>query len=112
MSEALGYSIGEPEESFKFKYWKPFEKNYSDIKSIDGKGIVFNDDSTFYWEQFEHRERDIMAKPPYFVFRSAYIELRIYFNETGLSSKRKNAQNFHDFKTKLTAFGLRTLDLS
>ena len=112
LSEALGYSIGEPEEGFRFKYWEPFEKKYSDIKSIDGKGIVFNDKSTFYWEQFENRERDILAKPPYFVFRSEYIELRIYFNETGLFSKRKNTQNFLDFQAKLTAIGLRTRDLS
>lgn len=43
LSEALGYSIGEPEEGFRFKYWEPFEKNFQDVKSIDGKGIVFND---------------------------------------------------------------------
>ena len=112
LSEALNYSIGEPEEGFKFKYWKPFEKNYSDIKSIDAKGIVFNDYSTFYWEQFEHGERDISAKPPYFVFRSKYIELRIFFDETGLFSKRKNRQNFIDFQAKLTSVELRTRDLS
>lgn len=100
MSEALGYGIGEPEEGFQFKYWKPFEKNYSDIKSIDGKAICFNDYSTFYWEQFENRKRDISAKPPYFVFRSKYIELRIYFDETGLFSKRKNEKNFNSFQIK------------
>ena len=79
LSEALGYSIGEPEEGFNFKYWEPFVKNYPDIKSVDRKGIVFKDYSTFYWEQFENIERDISAKPPYFVFRSTYIELRIFF---------------------------------
>ena len=112
LSDALGYSIGEPEKGFKFKYWEPFEKSYSDIKNIDAKGIVFNDYSTFYWEQFEHGERDITAKPPYFVFRSKYIELRIFFDETGLFSKRKNRQNFIDFQAKLTAIEFRTLDLS
>lgn len=112
LSEALGYSIGEPEEGFSFKYWAPFEKNYQDIKSIDDKGIVFNDYSTFYWEQFENIERDISAKPPYYVFRSIYIELRISFVETGLFSKRKNRQYFLDFQAKLTAIGLRALDLS
>lgn len=89
-----------------------FEKDYSDIKSIADKGIVFNDGSTFYWEQFENRERDISATPPCFLFKSTYIELRIYFNDTGLFSKRKNTQNFIDFQTKLAALGLRTLDLS
>ena len=89
-----------------------FEKNYSDIKNIDAKGIVFNDYSAFYWEQFEHGERDILAKPPYFVFRSKHIELYIFFDETGLFSKRKNRQNFHDFQAKLAAIGLRTRDLS
>lgn len=112
LSEALGYAIGEPEEGFRFKYWEPFEKNYSDIESIDSKAIVFNDYSTFYWEQFENIERDITAKPPYFVFRSAYIELCIYFDGTGLFTKRKNEQNFCDFYTKLKAIGLKSLDLS
>lgn len=103
LSEALGYRIGEPEEGFPFKYWEPFEKNYRDIKSIDVKGIIFNDSSTFYWEQFEKIERDISAKPPYYVFRSTYIELRIYFDETGLFSKRKNRQNLLDFQAKIAA---------
>lgn len=112
LSEALGYSIGEPEEGFRFKYWEPFEKNYSNIKSVGGKGIVFNDYSTFYWEQFENIERDISAKPPYFLFRSTYIELRIVFDETGLFSKRKNRKNFFDLQAKLAALGLKTRDLS
>lgn len=112
LTEELGYSIGEPEEGFKFKYWKPFEKKYSDIKNIDNKYIVFNDYSMFDWEDFEIIERNILAKPPCFIFKSEYIELRIYFDEDRLLSKRKNEQNFHDFNAKLNALGLKTLDLS
>ncbi len=43
LTQALGYEIGEPEDGFRFKYWTPFVKEYSDIKSIDKKAIVFND---------------------------------------------------------------------
>lgn len=109
LTEALGYKIGEPENGYDFKYWNPFEKKYSDIKSIDNKKIIFNDYSIFYWNQFENRERDILAKPPYFVFKSSYIELRVVFNE---SSKRINKKNFLDFQKQLEAVGIRTLDLS
>lgn len=107
LSEALGYEIGEPQNGFQFKYWEPFEKNYSDIKSIDSKEIVFNDYSTFNWEDFENIESDISANPPYFVFKSPYIELRIYFNEAGAFSKRKNERNFHDFQSKLKSIKLK-----
>lgn len=112
LTEALGYEIGEPEDGYKFKYWQPFIKKYSEIKSIDSETIVFNDYSAFYWEQFEKRERDITATPPYFVFKSEYIELRIIFDESGLFIKKKNEKNFNDFKDRLNDVGIATLDLS
>ncbi|MBP0958332.1 MAG: hypothetical protein J5997_13340 [Oscillospiraceae bacterium] len=112
LTEALGYEIGEPEEGYSFKFWEPFEKNYSDIKSIDNRKIVFNDNSVFYWEEFEHFERDITAKPSFFLFRSRNIELRICFDATGLSAKRENKKNFINFQNKLKDIGIRTLDLS
>lgn len=112
LTEALGYDIGEPEEGYSFKYWEPFEKTYSDIKSIDSKKIVFKDNSTFYWEEFINYERDITGKPAFFLFRSTLMELWIYFNETGLFAKRENKKNFINFQNKLKDIGIRTLDLS
>ncbi len=112
LSIKLGYDIGDPQEGYKFKYWTPFKKKYSDIKTIDNKKIVFNDYSTFYWEDFNKRERDVSAKRPYFAFKSPLIELYIYFDNTCLFSKRKQRQEFHDFQSKLKDFGIRTLDLS
>lgn len=112
LTEALGYDIGEPEEGYKFKYWQPFEKKYSDIKSLDDKKIVFNDYSVFYWKQFEKVERDILAKPSFFLFSSSCIELRIYFDVTGLFAQRINNSNFIRFQNKLKEIGVRTLDLS
>lgn len=112
LTDALGYEIGEPEEGYSFKFWKPFEKKYSDIKSIDNKKIVFNDYSTFFLDEFENIERDITAKPPYFLFRSSLIELWIYFDETQIFSKKKNLQNFRDFQKQLDNIGLKSLDLS
>ncbi|MDE5835091.1 MAG: hypothetical protein K2H26_06175 [Ruminococcus sp.] len=104
LTKVLGYEIGEPEDNFKFKFWKPFEKNYSAIKSIDNKCIIFNDYSEFDWEDFDTIKRDISAKLPYFVFKSEYIELRIYFD--GLS-KRINKKNFNDFDAKIKSFHLK-----
>lgn len=112
LSIKLGYDIGEPEEGYKFKYWTPFKKKYSDIKTIDNKHIVFNDYSTFYWKDFKEHERDITAKPPYFVFKSQLIQLYIYFDNKVLLSKRKQRQKFHNFQSKLKDFGIHTLDLS
>ncbi len=110
LTQALGYEIGEPENGFPFKYWEPFEKKHSDIKSIDGKMVVFNDESTFYWEQFDCSERDITAKPPYFLFRSDYIELYMFFDKS--LPKSKLSRQFNDFRKQLDSFGIRTLDLS
>lgn len=101
LSIKLGYDIGELEESYKIKYWTPFEKKYSDIKTIDNKQIVFNNYSTFYWEYFNEYERNIDSKRPYFVFKSPLIELYIYFDNAGILSKRKQRQEFQEFQSKL-----------
>ena len=82
LTQALGYEIGEPEDGFRFKYWTPFVKEYSDIKSIDKKAIIFNDFSTFFFDEIGCGERKIDAEPPYFSFKTDYIELRIIFNKT------------------------------
>lgn len=112
MSAKLGYDIGEPEDGYKFKYWTPFEKSYSDIKTIDSKQIVFNDYSTFYWDDFTEHERDITAKRPYFAFKSPLIMLYIYFDKTGVFSKKKLRQEFQEFHSKLNELKIHTLDLS
>ncbi|MCM1505946.1 MAG: hypothetical protein NC177_02270 [Ruminococcus flavefaciens] len=104
LTKALGYEIGEPEECFKFKYWKPFEKKYSDIKSIDDELVMFNDYSMFDWEDFDTIKRNISAIPPCFIFGSEYIELRIYFDG---SSKRINKQDFNDFDEKIKSLCLK-----
>lgn len=109
LTEVLGYEVGEPENGYEFKYWTPFEKKYLDIKSVEKQKIVFNDYSMFFWNQFEERKRDISAKPPYFVFKSPYIELKVVFDE---SSKKINKKNFVDFQKQLENVGIRTLDLS
>lgn len=112
LTKALGYEIGEPEEGYGFKYWKPFRKKYADIKSIDKEKIVFQDYSMFYWNQFDRVERDITAKPPYFVFQSSLIELCLSFEESGSGAKRKTKENFRDFHKQLNHLGIRSLDLS
>lgn len=109
LTEVLGYDIGEPEDGFRFRDWKPFEKKYSDIKSVDDKSITFNDYSMFEWEDFENIEYNISAEPPCFVFKSEpYIELRLYFDGF---SKKKNRQNLRDFNAKLNLLGLKTSGL-
>lgn len=112
LTEALGYEIGEPENEYKFKFWKPFCKNYSDIRTIDNRQIIFNDYSTFDWNLFERGERDITANPPYFVFKSPLIELRIYFNEAEKFPKKKRIRLFQNFQKELLNLGITTLDLS
>ena len=112
LTDVLGYEIGEPEEGYSFKYWKPFKKKYSEIQTLDNKQIVFNDYSTFYWEQFVSGERDITSNPPYFVFKSPYIELWIYFDEARFFPKKKRVRLFNDFQLKLRELGINTLDLS
>lgn len=112
LTKVLGYEIGEPEDGFCFKYWEPFIKEYSDIKSIDKKEIVFKDYSAFCFESFESCERDIAANPPYFSFKSQYIELRIVFARTGLFAKMKNNKDFHELQKKLNEMGYKTRDLS
>ena len=106
LTKALGYEIGEPEDGFKFKYWKPDEKKYSAIKSIDNECIIFNDHSEFQWEDFDTIERNIFAEPPCYIFKSEYIELRIYFDGV---SKRKNKQDFNNFNEKIKSLGLKNL---
>ena len=112
LTEALGYEIGEPQDGFGFKYWEPFVKSYNDIKSIDGKQIVFNDLSTFYWSMFTNFERDITAKPPFFRFSSPLMELRITVECTGLFAKKKQHEAFRELHLKLSGVGIHTLDLS
>lgn len=112
LTKVLGYAIGEPEDGYSFKYWEPFIKKYADIKIINNKQIVFNDYSTFYWEQFERCERDITANPPYFVFKSSYIELRVYFDDAKTFLKNKRIRLFQEFQRELKELGISTLDLS
>lgn len=112
LTDVLGYEIGEPEDGFSFKYWEPFVKEYSNIKSIDNKEIVFNDYSTFYLEKFESCERNIVANPPYFSFKSEYMELRIIFTKTGLFGKKQNSKDFLELQRKLGELGYRTRDIS
>ena len=111
LSEKPGYEIGVPEEGYKFKYRTPFEKNYSDIKTVDKGKIVFNDYSTFYWEDFSEGKKDMTAKRPYFAFSSPLIQLYIYFDDTGKFSKKKLKREFADFQLKLNNLGIRTLNL-
>ncbi len=112
LTHELGYEIGEPEDGFPFKYWTPFIKNYSDLKSMDAKAIVFHDSSIFYFDEFTMIERYICANPPYFSFRSEYIELRIIFNKSGLFARKQNIKDFHELYDKLNKAGKRTRDLS
>lgn len=114
LTQALGYEIGEPEDGFRFKYWTPFVKEYSDIKSIDKKAIVFNDFSTFFFDEIGcgDRDRKIDAEPPYFSFKTDYIELRIVFNKTGRYSKKKNIEDFYELYKRLNEVGQTTRDLS
>ncbi len=112
LSEKLGYDIGEPEDGYKFKYWTPFEKKYSDIISVDSKQIVFSDHSAFYWEDLTEYERDITAERPYFLFSSPLIKLYIFFDNTGIFSKKKQRREFREFQSKLKDLNIRTLDLS
>lgn len=112
LTKALGYEIGEPEDGFPFRYWKPFVKKYSDIKSIDSSAIVFHDYSTFYISALENGERDITANPPYFLFQSEYMVLKIVFDYGGLVKDKRNERDFRIFQTKLEEIGLRTRDLS
>lgn len=111
LTKALGYQIGQPEDGYKFKFWKPFEKKYSDIKSIDEKQIVFKDYSTFLWGDFDSRERNISGKPPYFHFFSPLIELYVYFDDSKVFSGN-NKKNFHEFQQRLGELGIKTLDLT
>ena len=114
LTQALGYEIGEPEDGFRFKYWTPFVKEYSDIKSIDKKAIIFNDFSTFFFDEIGcgDRDRKIDAVPPYFSFKTDYIELRIVFNKTGSHSKKRNIEEFHELHKRLNEVGQTTRDLS
>ncbi len=112
LTEKLGYEIGDVCDGYEFKYWTPFEKNYSDIKNIDAEKIVFNDLSMFCWSYFREYKRDITAARPYYVFSSPMIELRIYFDNNGIFGKTRLRQDFHDLETKLNDIGIKTLDLS
>ncbi|MBO5387201.1 MAG: hypothetical protein J6A59_03570 [Lachnospiraceae bacterium] len=112
LTKKLGYEIGEPEEGFDFKYWEPFVKEYSNIKSIDGKRIVFDDYSAFHFDAFDYCERKIDANPPYFLFKSEKIELRIQFTKAGVFSKNQNNRDFLELQKKLDEIGYRTRDLS
>ena len=109
LTQKLGYEIGEPEDGFGFKYWTPFEKEYSCIKTIDSKKIVFSDLSTFFWFFFTECKRDITAKRPFFAFTSPMIELYIYFDDIPQNSLK---QEFHDLQSRLNEAGIRTLDMS
>ncbi len=112
LTDVLGYEIGEPEEGYQFKYWEPFIKSYSDIKSIDKDAIVFNDFSTFVFDELGNGYGDITAKPPYFLFATEYIELRIVFNKTGLFAERENINDYHELIKRLNEIGQGTKDFS
>lgn len=101
LSIKLGYEIGEPQEGYKFKYWTPFEKKYSDIETIDNEKIVFNDYSVFYFEDFNEYEKNISAERPYFVFKSPFIQLYIYF-DTNIP-KKKLRRIFNDFQSEFVS---------
>ena len=99
LTEALGYEIGEPQDGYEFKYWEPFIKAYSDIKSIDKEKIVFSRGETFFLHWFDSIKAEVSAKPPRAVLSSALIELQV------ISEKRGGIK---DFISRLEKLGIKT----
>lgn len=106
LSVKLGYEIGDAQEGYKFKYWEPFEKQYSNIKDMDNTKITFDDYSTFYWEDFDENEKSTSAKKLYYIFKSSLIELCIYFDNDGAIPKKRQQQDFRAFQSKLKELGI------
>ncbi len=102
LTKALGYEIGEPIDSYAFKYWEPFEKSYSEIKEINKNAVIFNDLSRFYWNMFNKTEQHTDGEKPCIIFSSELIELRIFFEEQGQLAKAR----INEFCGKLDGLGV------
>lgn len=100
---------------------KYIEKAYSDIETIDKKGIIFKSgDRITFTECIRKRynsdtcvaERDYAASPPYFEFFTQDLPVRVVFNKKGLFSKSKNNKEFLELQLKLNDMGYSSYDLS
>ena len=97
------------------------EENYSNIKSIDKRGITFADGKCIVFAECLHQrfdsdtyvaDRDISAEPPYFEFCTPGQPTIIVFAKTGFRAKARNWADFISLQTKINEAGYRTRDLS
>lgn len=100
---------------------KYLEKSFFEIKDIDSNGIIFTSGKTIIFKDCIKQpynsetciaERDILAKPPYFVFFTPDKPTKIIFDKTGLFSNSKNRKEFRKLQNLLIDFGYSSYDLS
>lgn len=97
------------------------EKRYLDIKDVDKTGITFkNGEKIIFKECIKQRynsetcvaERDLFAKPPYFVFFTSGRYTKVIFNKKELFSKSNNRNDFRKLQMVIIEFGYSSYDLS
>ncbi len=96
-------------------------KKYSEIKTIDSKGIIFIDGSEIFFADCTGKrydsetcvaERNIEATPAYFDFFTSDKTIRIIFGEKGAFSKSKNHKCFVELQMQINELGYSSYDLS
>ncbi|MDE6592103.1 MAG: hypothetical protein K2K57_03455 [Oscillospiraceae bacterium] len=95
--------------------------SFSDIKSVDERGIIFKDGSGILFSECAGRhyksglciaERDITAKPPYFEFFASAEPVRILFDKKNFISRNLSRRQFTEFQMMIQNYGYTTYDLS
>ena len=97
------------------------EKRYLDIEDVDKTGITFkNGEKIIFKECIKQRynsetcvaERDLFAKPPYFVFFTSGRYTKVIFNKKGFFSKSNNRNDFRKLQMVIIELGYSSYDLS
>ena len=100
---------------------------YKDVKQISKSGIFFGDGFQLLFEECNEEwskekgisrsdrccvaERNVLAKPPYFLFYTKE-RLKLVFDTKGIFSQRRNETQFHHLQIVLNNFGFSTFDLT
>jgi len=103
------------------------EYSYKDVQEITEAGILFKDGFKLFFEECRNgwamvnkiqreesycvAERDILAKPSYYLFFSQ-DRVKIVFDNKGIREKKKNKNRFQNLQKILNSFGLSSYDMS
>ncbi len=122
--------VDEAAEYFKSKHHyfhtEIREVSFDAISTIDKEVVRFKNGHWVTWRECVFNfnrlhpgsmykcvgDRDITAEPPYIELYSTYAHDRILFDRKGITSEKRNFDNFHMLVRQIREFGYNVFDLS